>query len=176
MAVNDSQTVTIVVTATAAGAAVNTATVTADQSDPNGANNASAVTTAVGELCAGIDLTSTWNPDIKIRSKTRKGVDQFTLTANYTVENIGTECAGKTGIAFYLSSTGQIDGSATQLAVRRVKALCHNGTQTKTVKLKLPAGVNPNGMFLVAYTDSAFCNPECDEQNNTQPIQIGEGF
>ena len=160
-------TVTIVVTPTQEGTISNTATVAANEPDPNPANNSATQNTAV--VAAPLpDLTGSWQSPAQA-CETRRGVTTCSITGKVNVVNQGTATAGACIARLYLSNDNSFSADDVLLGQVNIPRLQAGATKAIKVKPSLPAGSNASGKFLIAVLDATGIVTETDKSNNNVP-------
>lgn len=152
--------VTIRVTTPASpGSIVNTATISALQTDPDPTNNSANLITTV----LGAELTGAFNPGSLVRRCVRTGL-VCTLTGRLMIQNIGFLTARGIQIQFYVSSDGVV--SPDDQLVRGVRLAGLARRQVRTIPLRLRTGPSVTGLFLIAVIDPGNLIPELNKTDN----------
>lgn len=113
---------------------------------------------------------------VRYKGKLNKKVGLWVYKVNARVEvtNFGSACAmQKSTVRLYLSEDPYLDPSDILITGKQMKKLCppkkpHKAPKPKkmSLKAKLPPGINPYGMYLLAVADADNVIFECDETNN----------
>jgi uncharacterized repeat protein (TIGR01451 family) len=164
---DDSATVTIVVTPTQPGGINNTATVSADEPDPDASNNsATQVTTIVGQAGSPLpDLAGNWQ-SVAQTCRGRHGAAKCSIKGTLNVVNQGTAAAGGCVVRLYLSDDTTFDASDVQIGEVGLPSLPAGGQRVLKFKASLPAGSNASGKFVIAVLDAGGIVTETDKSNN----------
>lgn len=160
-------TVTIVVTPTAAGTITNSAIVTANEADPNPANNTATAVTAVNAVSSDLIVSM-------LRAPNASGAGS-TISVNDTTKNQGTGSAGASTTNFFLSSDASLDASDVFLGSRSVPGLAVGASNTGTTPVSVPAGTATGSYFIIAQADGNLVVAESVETNNTTAKSITIG-
>jgi uncharacterized repeat protein (TIGR01451 family) len=156
--------VTIVVKADKAGTLVNSATVAANESEPNIANNSVANSAVTVIPAANVDLTGTGQGVLQTGKQSAKPT--YSITAKLTCLNQGEETSPAAKVRFYLSSSSSLGSGAVvlgkDLSTGRLKA---GKSRQLTLRAKLPA--NAAGQYVIAVIDPGNVVAESDKTNNT---------
>jgi hypothetical protein len=83
------------------------------------------------------------------------------------VRNAGTEAASASSLSYYLSEDETLDDGDVLLKRQQVAGMPPGGeVRVQVKKVKLPAGTNGSGMFVIAALDDGDGVAEGDEGNN----------
>jgi len=155
---------TIVVAPLKVGVLVNSATVAANESDPNMANNG-ANSTVMVSTAADVDLTGIGSVQ-QVCSRSANPICR--LTAKLTCTNQGTATSPAAKVRFYLSGSSSLGSDAVvlgkDLSTGRLKA---GKSRQMTFRAKLPVGTNASGQYVIAVIDPDNLVAESDKTNNT---------
>jgi uncharacterized repeat protein (TIGR01451 family) len=159
--------ITIVVIPTQAGSLTNTATVVANEPDPDTSNNTATQNTTVNATPMA-DLTGNWVSAAQ-KCATRRGKTTCTVSGNFNVVNLGTAAAKASVMRFYLSSDSNFSPDDLQVGQAKVVSL-PPGQHTKVaVKLTVPGSGNASGKYVIAVLDAGNVVVEASEANNFVP-------
>ena len=156
--------VTIIVKPSQTGSISNTATVSADQFDPDMSNNSATQNTTVNAAPLP-DLTGTWT-SVAQKCVNKRGKATCTLTGSIDIANQGTATSKATVVRWYLSDDANFSPDDVKLGQAKLSSL--GAGQHKAVKLKasVAAGGNASGKFLIAVIDPTALVTESDKSNN----------
>ncbi len=83
-----------------------------------------------------------------------------------TVKNLGGQTANTSGVRFFLSLSGALDGTEIPLGVTSTAMLAPGASVTTTTRITLPGNTSAGGKFLLARADADLQVAEADEANN----------
>ena len=159
--------ITIVVVPTQAGSLSNTATVIANEPDPDTSNNTATQNTTVNATPMA-DLTGNW-VSIGQKCATKRGKTTCTVSGSFNVANKGTATAKASVIRIYLSSDSDLSPDDLQIGQIKVVTLGVGQHAQVGVKLALPNSGNASGKYVIAVVDASNVVVEVDEANNVVP-------
>ncbi|NJD69854.1 MAG: DUF11 domain-containing protein [candidate division NC10 bacterium] len=158
--------VTIRVTTPASpGTIVNTASISAQQTDPDPANNSVSLTTSV----LGAELTGAFNPGSLIRRCNRTGL-VCTLSGAFTLQNQGLvgvrSLSVRTAqVQLYLSDDGILSPASDRL-LRAARMPIPAPGQARAIAFRVRTGPSLTGQFLIAAIDPGNVVPETNKTDN----------
>ena len=157
---------TVVVEANKVGTLTNSATVAANESDSNMANNSAVNSTVAVVSDANVDLTGTRILVVQTGKQSAKPV--YSITAKLTCSNQGLKTSPAAVVRFFLSSTSSLAPDALRfgkdLSTGKLKA---GKKRQLTFRAKLPVGTNAKGLYVIAVIDPGNLVAETDKTNNT---------
>jgi uncharacterized repeat protein (TIGR01451 family) len=164
LAPGSATTVTLRVRPTAASTWANTVRVTANEPDPDPANN-EATATLTARPAPAADLTGAWAGVDQECVRLRTGL-QCTLRGTLHLRNPGDRDAPASVIRFFLSADRVPDGQDRPLKMAATGILTSGGTRSIRLSVALPDGIRAGGKYVIAVLDAQNAVPEADEGNN----------
>lgn len=154
-------TVTIRVTTPASpGPIVNEASVSAQQTDPDPANNSVSLMTSV----LGAELTGAFNPGSLVHRCNRTG-RVCTLSGGFTLQNLGLVSVRTAQAQLYLSADAILSPESDRL-LRAIRVARLAPGQARAVSFRTRTGPSLTGQFLIAVIDPGNVIPETNETDN----------
>ena len=123
-------------------------------------------TVTIMQAGSGVDVSGAW-VSLTQTCKGSNATLRCSLRGSFTVQNLGTTDAKKISVAYYLSADATLDSGDTLLRLKKVSRIRAGQEMTRTVKLKLPAGVSASGKYVIALVDPDDALPDIDDTNNT---------
>lgn len=142
------------------GSIVNTATISAQQADPDPANNSVSLTTAV----LGAELTGSFNPGSVVQRCNRTG-RVCILSGVFTIHNLGLISVRGAQVQLYLSDDAILSPASDRLLRAARMPLLVPG-QARAIAFRVRTGPILTGQFLIAAIDPGNVIPETNETDN----------
>jgi uncharacterized repeat protein (TIGR01451 family) len=148
-----------VTTPVSPGPIVNEASIAAQQTDPDPANNSVSLTTSV----LGAELTGSFNPDSLVHRCNRTG-RVCILSGRFTLQNLGAASVRIVSVQLYLSDDAILSPESDR-RLRAIRARLAPG-QARTTLFRTRTGPILTGQHLIAVIDPGNLIPETNKTDN----------
>lgn len=123
-------------------------------------SNLGTIAVGVGSTGAAADLTGQW------LSATQRCATTCSVVGQLLITNAGLSAATPSVVGFYLSRTPTLAAGAVPVKQLRIPVVKAGRSVRRSFRVRLPAGINATGQYVIAVLDATGTVVEADETNN----------